>query len=151
MKLKILVLSILVVMFFFGCKKDAQKTIPNAFESEEISLLDTLKLKLDNGKKWVVNNETQIGIAKMDSILKSAKFDGIESYVDLGNQLSKQTSYIIKSCDMTGEAHDQLHVVLVPILDEISILKEATHVNESKNALSRIKKLIEDYYNHFKI
>ena len=148
MKLKLLVISILA-MYFFGCKNEAQKSVSKTIESKEISLLDTLKLRLDNGKKWVVNDATQVGIIKMDSIINSFKSNKDEDFASLGNNLSKQTSFIIKNCDMTGEAHDQLHIVLVPILDEITILKESNNKQENKKALNNLEELIDDYFNHF--
>ena len=138
-------------MFHFQVVKKTQKSISNISETEEISLLDTLTLKLNNGEKWVANNETQIGILKMDSIITAFKSDGNEDYSSLGKAISKQTSFIIKSCNMTGEAHDQLHVVLVPMLDEISILKESTNAEESKSALNELEDLMEGYFSHFRI
>ena len=149
-KFKILI-TIILFISFSGCKKEAQKIEVNNTETEEISLLDTLTLKLNNGKKWVANNETQIGILKMDSIISAFNTDKNEGYFSLGKSLSKQTSFIIKSCDMTGEAHDQLHVVLIPMLDEISILKESTNTEESKSALNELEALIESYFSHFHV
>ena len=149
-KLNILITLILIVSFS-SCKKETQKSVPNISETEEISLLDTLTLKFDNGEKWVANIETQIGVIKMDSIINTFKTDGNEDYASLGETLSEQTSFIIKSCNMTGEAHDQLHVVLVPMLDEISILKEATTAEDRKSALNELENLIEGYFSHFRI
>ncbi len=148
MKIKIIVIAILFISFS-GCKKEAQKSDSNVSETEEISLLDTLTLKLNNGEKWVANNATQIGVTKMDSIINSFTSNKENNYIELGKDLSKQTSYIIKSCDMTGEAHDQLHVILVPMLDEISILKESMNIEESRTALIELENLIEGYFNHF--
>jgi CRISPR/Cas system CSM-associated protein Csm2 small subunit len=51
---------------------------------------------------------------------------------------------------MTGEPHDQLHVVLVPMLDEISIMRESKNDKESENALINLKDLIQAYYEYFK-
>ena len=51
---------------------------------------------------------------------------------------------------MTGEAHDQLHVILVPMLDEISILKESNKLEESNTALNELEDLIDTYYEYFK-
>ncbi len=150
MKLKFLIVIIFVASFI-SCKKEAQKVVVNATETEEISLLDTLTLKLNNGDKWVANNETQIGVLKMDSILKAFKNKGNDNYLNLEKDLSKQTSFIIKSCNMTGEAHDQLHVVLVPMLDEISKIKEAKTIVESKSTLNQLEDLIESYFSHFTV
>ena len=140
-----------LLISFLSCKKDTQKNTEITAETKEISLLDTLTLKLDNGKKWVVNNETQIGIMKMDSIISEFKKDQTKDYSNLGKDLSIQTGYIIKSCNMEGEAHDQLHVVLVPMLDEISNLKESNIKEENERALSDLEVLIDEYFNHFKL
>ena len=150
MKIKTLVIIFLFVSFL-SCKKETQKSVVTTTETEDISLLDTLTLKLNNGAKWVANNETQIGVFKMDSIIKAFKIDGKDDYLNLGKDLSKQTSFIIKSCNMTGEAHDQLHVVLVPMLDEISTLKEASNSAESERALTELDALIDAYFSHFKL
>ena len=149
MRLKLLAISILVI-FFFGCKKETQKRVSNTIESEETIPSYTLKLKLDNGKKWVVNNETHIGITKMDSIIKAFSNGDKKNYPKLGKDLSIQTSYIIRNCNMQGEAHDQLHVVLVPMLKEIFVLKESKNRQECKTAIKNLEGLIDDYFNHFK-
>ena len=150
MKPKLLI-TLLLVILISSCKKNSQKSVSNSVETEDISLLDTLTLKLNNGEKWVANNETQIGIVKMDSIIKKFKNDETNNYLGLGNDLSKQTGFIIKSCNMTGEAHDQLHVVLVPMLDEISILKESKNTEDSITALVELELLIKAYFSHFEI
>ncbi len=140
---------LLIFAFVFACKNKSEKLIPISSNNENISLLDTLTLRLNNGEKWIVNNATQVGILKMDSIITSYRSNKEDDFLELGQNLSKQTSFIIKSCDMTGEAHDQLHVVLVPMLDEISILKESENAEESKKALVELESLIEAYFNHF--
>lgn len=143
-------LLIFVFAFVFACKNKSEKLTPISSNNENISVLDTLTLRLNNGEKWIANSETQIGIIKMDSIINVFKSDGNSDYMVLGKELSIQTGNIIKSCNMTGEAHDQLHVVLVPMLDEISILKESENILESKIALSELESLIEAYFYHFK-
>ncbi len=140
---------LLILAFVFACKNKSRKLTPISSNNENISLLDTLTLRLNNGEKWIANSDTQIGIIKMDSIINAFKSDGNSDYLVLGKELSIQTGHIIKSCNMKGEAHDQLHVVLVPMLDEISILKESEDAAESKKALVELESLIEDYFNHF--
>ena len=148
MKLRLVALSILLI-FSFSCKKGNNKTISKIMEEKEISVLDTLSLKLNNGERWIVNEATQIGVTKMDSIIKSFNSNKSDNFIELGNNLSKQTSYIIKNCDMTGEAHDQLHVILVPMLDEIWVLKESKKVEDRRKALNELESLIEAYFAHF--
>ena len=148
MKFKLL---IVIVLFFMSCKNETHKNNSNTTEVEEVTADKSIKLKLDNGQKWIANEETHIGIKNMDSIIKAFKSEANKDYILLGGALSKQTSFVIKNCTMKGEPHDQLHEVLVPMLDEISILKESESKDDSENALGKLESLIKNYFNYFKI
>ena len=146
------ILTLLIgTLFIISCKKEAQKSEANTTETQEVSLLDTLTLKLNSGEKWNVNNETHVGITKMDSLIKVFKSNKTCDYLALGESLSKQTSFVIKNCSMKGESHDQLHVVLVPMLDEISILRESENKKDLEQAFQKLESLIANYFKHFKI
>jgi hypothetical protein len=149
MKVKIVI--ILLLAFVFGCNTENKKGQTKTKETKEISLLDTLQLRLNHGNKWLVNPETQGGVVKMNAMIEGFKTDTNKDYNALGKKLAKQTSYIIKNCSMVGEPHDQLHVVLVPMLDEISNLKEAKNNTEGEAALTKLEGLIKDYFIYFKL
>lgn len=140
--------TILLLAMLFSCKTESKKIEKPSYKTKNVSVLDTLQLKMNHGEKWVANKETHIGMQHIDSILKNnASIDGNE----LGNLLSKETSFIIKSCDMTGEAHDQLHIVLVPILDEISNLKDSKNSSQTELFTKKLEGLTKDYFSHFKL
>ncbi|AUP78989.1 hypothetical protein [Flavivirga eckloniae] len=109
------------------------------------------ELVLDKGNPWLVNNETHIGITKMDALIKDFNKSKDKDYVNLGELLSKQTSYIIKKCSIKGKAHDQLHIVVIPMLDEISILKENKETAIKKAALLKLQIYINKYFQYFTI
>ncbi|MDO6597079.1 hypothetical protein Q4512_09135 [Oceanihabitans sp. 2_MG-2023] len=142
---------ILFLVFIFGCKTENQKGVIKVNETEAVALLDTLQLKLNHGKKWIVNLETQGGVVKMDAIIQKFKAENSKDYNGLGKKLSTQVGYIIKNCSMVGESHDQLHVVLVPMLDVISNLKEAKNITEGAVYLEKLEALINDFFLYFKI
>ena len=52
---------------------------------------------------------------------------------------------------MKGEPHDQLHVVLIPMLDEISILREETDEEKTIQALHNLELLVSTYFKFFKV
>ncbi|WP_339756889.1 hypothetical protein [uncultured Winogradskyella sp.] len=134
------ILLVYIAILCIGCKDDKSNS------TESIIILEGLVF--NNGEKWIANPETHTGMKRIDSILKNnTTSDG----KILGEALSKETSYIIKSCDMKGEEHNQLHVVLVPILEEITDIKEVTDSSELKNKVSHLKSLINTYFKHFKI
>lgn len=145
------IIAILLLALVFGCKTENRKVDPTLSETEEISLLDTLQLRMNHGSKWLVNPETHGGVIKMNSIIETFKTETNKDYNALGKKLAKQTSYIIKNCSMVGEPHDQLHVVLVPMLDEISNLKEAENNNLGEAYLTKLEILIKDYFAYFKL
>ncbi|SDS66656.1 hypothetical protein SAMN04515667_2693 [Formosa sp. Hel1_31_208] len=149
---RLLTAAILLIILGVGCKNEEKKTSSESVSSSEhIAVLDTLQLKLDNGKKWVANIETHEGVQKMDSIISVFKKRKSSDYKALGDDLAKQTSYVIQNCSMKGEPHDQLHIVLVPMLDEISILREQTDRTTSEAALHQLEQLIEAYFKYFKV
>ena len=132
------VILIMILLSYYSCKN-------NTTEPQEIQLEG---LTLNNNEKWVANEETHIGMKRIDSILKN---NTSTSGKTLGDILSKQTSYIIKSCNMEGEAHDQLHVVLVPILEEITDIKDVENTSELEKKRNHLKRLTATYFQYFKI
>ncbi len=149
MRTKIILISLLSIVIL-SCKSESDKANYKS-EVEVVSIVDTLSLKLIDDQKWIANAETHIGVTKMDSIISSFKNTNKTDYKTLGDNLSKQTSFIIKHCSMKGKPHDQLHVVLIPMLDEISILREETNQEKNKLALHNLELLIGAYFKFFKV
>ena len=148
-KIFVIVCFLIVII---GCKSETKNVNSiQESESETISILDTLSLKLNANNKWIANVETHEGITKMDSIISAFKKGTENDYKALGSNLSKQTGYIIKHCSMKGEPHDQLHVVLIPMLDEISILREEDSEEKTKFALHNLEQLISAYFKFFRV
>ena len=144
MKTKLLLIFVFVLSIT-NCKNDTSK---NETKTEEIVNEPSL-LKLNNGEKWIANIETHDGVTQMNSIIKIFKSGTTKDYAVLGEALSEHTNMIIKKCSMKGEPHDQLHVVLVPMLDEISELKESKIEATSEKALQQLEALTVDYFKHF--
>ncbi|SFN75258.1 hypothetical protein SAMN04487989_103195 [Bizionia echini] len=149
MKPIVFALSVLSVLFL-TCKNESRAT-NSASEDQKTSISDTLQLTLNNDEKWLVNAETHEGVKNMNAHIKQFNSRRSENYQELGLKLSKQTSYIIKNCTMTGNPHDQLHVVLVPMLDEISVLRESNNLISCKKAVTNLEDLIQAYFKHFNL
>jgi|GEM_PF-1336156 len=141
-------LVILLCLLAFSCKNEEKRI--SALDKETFSTPKTAKLKMDEVEKWIANTETQVGLERMDSLISDFKNQEFGDYQTLGHQLVKQTDYVIKNCTMQGEAHDELHAVLIPMLDQISILKEEKDASKSKKALTRLEQHIHAYFDHFK-
>ncbi|WP_254453232.1 hypothetical protein [Winogradskyella undariae] len=140
MTIKYVIITLLLALTF-GCKNETAKP-------EKHSAIQLEGLTLNNNEKWIANKETHIGMKRIDSILKNNTSTNGKL---LGEALSKQTSYIIKSCDMEGEAHDQLHVVLVPILEEITDIKDVKNSLDVEKKVTTLRRLTSTYFQYFKI
>ena len=106
------------------------------------------EIKLNNGKKWVANSETQEGMKNLKNIMDKRTED--ISYDSLVVLMQDQTRYIINNCDMKGEDHDQLHLVLHPILKSIDVLKESDSLEDKEKAIENTKQMLSDYFEYFK-
>lgn len=130
---------VILTILSFSCKND------NNITTETNKIPEGLVF--NDGGKWIANEETHIGMKRIDSIIKNnTVLDG----KTLGEALSKETSYIIKNCDMKGDPHDQLHVVLVPILEEITEIKEITEPIVLKESMAHLEGLVNTYFIYFK-
>lgn len=137
MNIKLLILLLVLVV---SCKSETNE------KNEEVLSVSDSQLQLNDGKKWIANTETHIGMKRIDSLLKNnSSFNGKL----LGEAISKQTTYIIKSCNMKGKAHDQLHLVLVPILEDVSELKESKDALKSKQIQNKLELRLQDYFKYF--
>ena len=105
---------------------------------------DGEQLKLDQGKKWIANEATHVGMTAIDKLLKSAS-DNETLVADLQKEIQSITS----QCTMTGPAHDQLHIVLIPIIEQTAALGSAKNADRQQH-LDELKHLTHAYFKHFK-
>ncbi len=96
--------------------------------------------KLNQGAKWVMDEHTR------------SMFIGMKQKVDtggdlqaLGDKLNGDLQKLIHGCTMTGAAHDQLHVFLMPYMSDVKDLSETG----SEAAFSKVKQALHDYQKYF--
>ncbi len=102
-------------------------------------------LHLNNGEKWGANIETTAGIERMLSIINEEIEDGrISLYAAMGQRLSIEMETIFAECTMEGDAHDQLHLYLIPLVEIVrdmeDVEKEDTAMILQKDILKHLNK-----------
>ena len=165
MKFKLSIAIISALFVFAACNNSNEQSEENKETTEQISEHDKhssnehkedsekkIDLKLNGDEKWEANQATGIGMTKIKDVLSAINTDGmtVEQYRELGGKLSEQTDYIINKCDMSGPAHDNLHIVLTEILTKISELKEVNSPDEGKTYVNNLSKDIKTYFEYFK-
>jgi len=78
-------------------------------------------LQLNNGEKWLANPETTAGIERMIAIINNKEL----SFTTKGENLNIEMKQIFAECTMQGEAHEQLHTYLLPMVKLFRELKES--------------------------
>lgn len=137
MKTKLIIL-LTVTMLIYSCNN----------ENGDNKQKEEHSIHLNNGEKWTANAETQEGMTNLKNIMDNKTED--ISYDSLVGLMQDQTRFIINNCDMKGEDHDQLHLVLHPILKSIDVLKDSDNSKQKENAIENTKQMLSDYFKHFK-
>ncbi|QVY64722.1 hypothetical protein [Polaribacter sp. Q13] len=107
------------------------------------------EIKLDNGKKWQANSETNEGVLKMQNSIKDFSSNTLEGYYELAEKLNVDKNYVIKNCTMKGDSHDNLHVWLLPLIAKLDALSEANTIEEAAKLKQSIEENINEYADYF--
>lgn len=110
----------------------------------------TEKIELNNGEKWVVNEEMKPFIQKGEDLVQLYIQDEKTDYKSLAQQVKEQNSLLIKSCTMEGKSHDELHKWLHPHLELAEELEQAENEEESKQIVQKLKHSYQQYHSYFK-
>ena len=134
MKTLTIIALALTAALMVGCKNS---TIHN---HEQIAI------DLNNGQKWKVNDEMSPYILAGENILSN--FSG-EDYQTLADELEGHNKKLIKSCNMNGKAHDQLHKWLHPHMQLIASLQDAENSTQAMGIIERLNESFKTYHTYF--
>ncbi|NOY51893.1 MAG: hypothetical protein GXO88_15180 [Chlorobi bacterium] len=141
------ILIIVAAVFISACSNPKHE---KSTKTEEIHKAHDSNVTLINGQKWKVDFSTYKGVQNMKELM-----DGINSsstlsdYRKLGADLQNELRNIFKTCDMTGEAHNQLHNYLHPIVAFIKELNESD-LSKCKSTANSLKTHLDEYELYFK-
>lgn len=146
---------LILFVFLFLCiascnqRKGEEQGVFNTVQKDRDEEKKDHTLVLNDGERWIANNETNQGIKAMVELTQSFPYtDDVASYRMLHAQLESELAKIFKKCTMKGEAHDQLHNYLLPLKKRITNL-ELSNVNESKAIVEELKMYLLVYDNYF--
>ena len=154
-KLFILAISSFV---FLGCNTAPEKTTEIAAENpkEETAKHEDHKndeksetIELNNGAKWVVNEEMKPYVTKGEELVNNYVQTNQTDYKQLAADLKTENEKLIKSCTMNGKSHDELHKWLEPHLKLTKHLEKADDVAEAKTLVMDLQSSYKNYHNYF--
>lgn len=110
-----------LTIIFFGCKHSSDTHSGDTMQQEEQHL--STSIQLNDGEKWKANDETIEGIKIMQNLIdKFPSNPTPEDYRLLKTNFEDNLKVIFDKCTMTGEAHEQLHNFLLPLINMTEFL-----------------------------
>lgn len=101
-------------------------------------------VQLNDGERWEANAATVEGIENQTEMVES--FDpSRQSYDTLQSELRDEFGLIFKNCTMKGEAHEQLHNYLLPLMELFGKLT----LEDREDALGKIKEHLSRFDTYF--
>ena len=151
-KITQLLLAVTIIFFAVSCKNTSEKkpTVKQPQKTETQHKKHVEKLQLNNGNLWEANIETTNGIDTMLQLMNDfSEKENPEAYIVLKQNLETQFKTIIKECTMTGEAHEQLHVFIVPLQGMFNGLTVVNNDTRTEN-FNKLNSHLKEYKTYFK-
>ena len=106
-------------------------------------------IELNNGEKWVVNEEMKPFILDAEKIMNQHIESQSHDYQTLATQLKEKNSGLIKSCTMKGESHVELHKWLYPHIELIESLSKAESTEQANKFITDLQASFSTYNQYF--
>ena len=151
-----LITVVAISLTLFSCgntsekKETKEKTVEDVEVVKEAEQHDSdEELTLNNGKRWEANPETTEGVKKLQMQLQAfSDKESVEAYTTLTKELEETFAEIFAKCTMKGEAHNQLHNFLKPMLDLFDGMKSGD-LNNCKKSFDILNKHLTLYKEYF--
>lgn len=133
---------------------EKEKSIVQHQQEDSVSKTK-IELSLNNGAKWKSDEPTYRSMSLMEAKLADFTKNNSEpspaKYQELGTALSGITQEIINKCSMKGEAHEQLHNVLVPMLSNVGNIKNAEDKTTGKLNVEALNDALSLFFEYFEL
>lgn len=147
------ILLLLIALSIVSCKNAPEKEVETKEEPQVEEIVHTSEgdeVVLDNGSLWEANEDTTIGIQKMKSRLSSfSDSENVAAYQSLKEGLEADFTELFQKCTMKGEAHNQLHNYLLPMIDLFEGIG-STDLVTCKKSFNELNKHLDIYTSFFK-
>lgn len=105
--------------------------------------------ELNNGEKWVVNDEMKPFVLNGSELVNAYIQEGRTDFKSLAAQLKDQNDQLIKSCTMKGKSHDELHKWLNPHLQMVKQLDEQSDAAKTNEIVLQLQNSYQQYHQYF--
>ncbi len=155
MKREIFRIAVVAIMLFnYSCGHQSKDKSDHQ-HAEEVEKTDhhdssEAPVVLNNGKQWIANPETTVGINNMINIMDSfSEKDNVAAFKKLTQDLQEELDGIFKKCTMDGEGHNQLHNFLIPVKNLLEDMG-SSDLSKCRESYEKLRRHLSDYNKFFK-
>jgi hypothetical protein len=141
--MKRLLLIPAAMLLITSCSEPSTE-VKKEIEETKVEKMAAPEVQLNEGARWIANQATVDGIENL-SIMTDSFDPSAESYDTLQASLRDEFGLIFKNCTMKGEAHEQLHNYLLPLMELFGELTE----EGSEKTLEKIKEHLARFDSYF--
>ena len=112
------------------------------------------ELHLNNGAQWQTNDIFKKNIAninkKLQMHLKDIHQDktSLKTYKILAEEFQSNLDTIISTCKFSPDVDEQVHLILLPILDGITLMSEGKSSRSGAIKIIQTLELYDKYFDH---
>jgi len=145
------VLAISLLLFSCGETSSEKTNAQTETITQEVDGKDDemQTIKLNNGEKWLVNEEMKPFILESEIILNDYIESSSTDFKTLAERLNEKNSKLIESCTMNGESHDELHKWLYPHMNLIRSLAQEENTESAASIVRELALSFETYHKYF--
>jgi hypothetical protein len=140
---------IAVSTLVIACNQQADHAVVEEEHEHVITHSDSLTVRLNDGERWVVNDEMKPFVADAEAAIEEYSSSDEADHKVLAARLGELNMGLIQSCTMKGESHDELHKWLAPHMDAITSLEQTEDTEDAKLLVVKLKKSFETYHRYF--
>ena len=163
MKLSIIPALLISLGFVISCstsnEHEHESTQTNEVEAEHQDehgqSNSEILISLNNGAKWKSDESTFTGMKRLELTTYNFNEDNddpsIADYNKLGVALANINKDIISQCSMEGKDHDQLHILLAPMLTNVDVIKNSEDKIAAKVNMEALNESLVKFFEHFAV
>lgn len=136
-------------------QEEVNTEVADEHEADTHEEATEVKLSLNDGAKWNSDESTFSGMKRLELTLYNFGEDNsdpvLADYNKLGEALANIDKDIISQCSMKGKDHDQLHILLGPMLGNVDVIKNGEDVAAANENIEALSQSISQFFAHFEV
>jgi hypothetical protein len=138
-----IIFVLICIIFLVQCQSEPADSV----ETDDHDTSETIdegidEIFLNNNQKWEVPSTMHQIIINMQALVNNDGIDDQERSYGLNQLIGELTG----SCTMEGQGHDELHKILIPLIEGADSYETGDNTEKSLTEIKRLLSLYDDFF-----